>query len=122
MARIAFGATLNGDLGQGRFNTSAGSVAPATTSAAIANGTLRTDVAAAVATLVADGASPTQAHVTTLNNAWGLLNTAIGNAATAAAAANVVLDVDTGVVTTQNGIMAALRELMQTVKGSGLPS
>ena len=53
-------------------------------------GTLNTDVAAlvaakvsvtavanAVATLVADGASPTQAHVTTLNTAWGTLNTGI---------------------------------------------
>jgi hypothetical protein len=35
-------------------------------------------VAADVAVLVADGATPTQAHVTTLNTGWGTLNTAIG--------------------------------------------
>ena len=34
---------------------------------------LITDVAAKVATLVADGASPTQAHVTALNTSWGSL-------------------------------------------------
>lgn len=122
MARIAFGCTLGGDLGQGRFGSSAGSVPPAATSAAIAAGTLTTNVAAAVAALVADGASPTQAHVTTLNTAWGLLATAIAAANTAAAAANVVLDIDTSVVTTQNGVRHALRVLDHALKGSGLPS
>lgn len=122
MARIAFGATLGGNLGEGKFSTSGGSVAPAATAAGVAAGTLTTNVAAAVAVLVADGASPTQAHVNTLNTAWGLLATAIAAANTATAAANVVLDIDTAVVTTQNGVRAAMRELMQTVRGSGLPS
>lgn len=120
MARIAFGATLGGNLGEGRFSTSSGSVAPAITNANTANGTLKTDVAAAVAVLVADGASPTQAHVTTLNVAWGLLATAIAAAATGAAAANVVLDIDNTVVTTRNGVKAAVAELLRTVEGSGL--
>lgn len=120
MARIAFGATLGGNLGEGRFSTSSGSVAPAATNANTANGQLKTDVAAAVAVLVADGASPTQAHVTTLNAAWGLLSTAIAAAATGAAAANVVLDIDNSVVTTRNGVKAAVAELLRTVEGSGL--
>ncbi len=122
MARIAFGCTLGQSLGEGRFSSSSGSAAPATTSAAIANGTLKTDVAAAVAVLVADGASPTQGHVDTLNTAWGLLATAIAAAATGATAANVVLDIDTAVVTTKNGVKAAVREILRTVDGSGLPS
>lgn len=120
MARIAFGASLGGNLGEGRFSTSSGSVAPAITSANIAAGQLTTDVAAAVAVLVADGASPTQGHVNTLNTAWGLLAAAIANAATGAAAANVVLDIDASVVTTRNGVRAALRDIMRTVEGSGL--
>lgn len=41
----------------------------------ILNGPDSTAVAAAVATLVADGATPTQAHVTALNTAWGTLLT-----------------------------------------------
>lgn len=122
MARIAFGCTLGSDLGQGRFSSSAGSVAPASTAAGVAAGTLTTNVAAAVAVLVADGASPTQAHVTTLNTAWGLLATAIAAANTAAAAANVVLDIDTAVVTTQNGVRHAMRLLDKVLQGSGLPS
>ena len=122
MARIAFGATLGGDLGNGRFNTSSGSVAPAATSAGVAAGTLTTNVAAAVAVLVADGASPTQAHVNTLNTAWGLLATAIAAANTATAAANVVLDYDDAVVTTKNGLRAAVRRILHTVDGSGLAS
>ncbi len=120
MARIAFGATLGQSLGEGRFSSSSGSVAPAATSSAVAAGTLTTNVAAAVAVLVADGASPTQAHVNTLNTAWGLLATAIAAADIATAAANVVLDIDTAVVTTRNGVSAAVRELMKTIEGSGL--
>lgn len=122
MARIAFGCTLGGDLGEGRFAAGAGAVTPASVSSGTASGTLTTNVAAAVAVLVADGASPTQAHVNTLNTAWGLLATAIAAANTATTAANAVLDIDTSVITTQNGVRAAMRELMQAVRGSGLPS
>ena len=38
--------------------------------------------AAAIATLVADGATPTQAHVTALNSAWGTLKTALDTLST----------------------------------------
>lgn len=134
MARIAFGCTLGQSLGEGRFSSSSGSLAPLLTSATTADddagtasGTLTTNVAAAVAVLVADGASPTQAHVNTLNTAWGLLATAIATAKTSTAAAkagaagaNVILDIDTAVVTNQNGVRAALRRLTQAVEGSGL--
>lgn len=122
MARIAFGCTLGASLGEGRFGSNSGSVAPASTSSTTAAGTLTTNVAAAVAVLVADAASPTQAHVNTLNTAWGLLATAIAAANTAAAAANVVIDIDTAVVTTRNGVMAAVRDLLRTIDGSGMAS
>lgn len=136
MARIAFGATLGGNLGNGQFNTSSGSLPPNLTAATTADddagtaaGTLTTNVAAAVAVLVADGATPTQAHVNTLNTAWGLLATAIATTKTSTAAAkagvatkNVILDIDAAVVTTKNGVRAALRDIMRTVDGSGLAS
>lgn len=136
MARIAFGATLGGNLGSGQFNTSSGSLPPNLTAATTADddagtaaGTLTTNVAAAVAVLVADGATPTQAHVNTLNTAWGLLATAIATTKTSTAAAkagvatkNVILDIDAAVVTTKNGVRAALRDIMRTVDGSGLAS
>ncbi len=46
-----------------------------------------TTLAAAIATAVADGASPTQAHVTAINNAWTTVKGEIDAAVTAAAAA-----------------------------------
>lgn len=55
-----------------------------------------TAVAAAIAVLVADAASPTAAHVTTLNGAWTTLLALINTAIAAAAAANAQ---DTGTVT-----------------------
>jgi len=134
MARIAFGCTLGQSLGGGAFNTSAGARTPALTAATdadtatgTASGALTADVAAAVAALVADGATPTEEHVTTLNTAWGLLATAIAAAkvstaaaVVAAAPANVVLDIDAAVVTTQNGARAAMRAIEQALKGSGM--
>ena len=120
MARIAFGCTLGQSLGEGRFSSNSGSVAPAATSAGVAAGTLTTNVDAAVTVLVADGASPTQAHVNTLKTAWDLLAAAIAAANTATAAANVVLDIDTAVVTTRNGVKAAVRDLLRAVEGSGM--
>lgn len=61
-----------------------------------------TAVAAAIATLVSDGASPTQGHVNTLNTAWGTFKTALDTlkaqvavvkTATAAAAPSATVDV-----------------------------
>ncbi len=137
MARVAYACTLGASLGEGRFNSLAGGApggsivtlaTTADTDAGTASGQLTTDVAAAVAVLVADGASPTQAHVNTLNTAWGLLATAIATAKTSTAAAkaagasNVVLDIDTAVVTTKNGVRAALRRLLHVIDGSELAS
>lgn len=120
MARVAFGCTLGQSLGSGLYNASAGGRASIVTLANTASGALTTDVAAAVAVLVADGASPTQAHVNTLNTAWGLLATAIAAADAAGGAVNVVLDIDEAVVTSQNAMRAALRKIMQAVEGSGM--
>lgn len=148
MARRAFGSTLGASLGSGRYAATGKGVTPPLTSStaadtatgtaqtdvATAAGTLTTDVAAAVAVLVADGASPTQAHVNTLNTAWGLLATAIATAKTstdaakvataaaltASAPANAVLDIDLAVVTNQNAVKALVDQLVHQVAGSGL--
>lgn len=134
MARIAFKCTLGQSLGNGAFNTQAGASTPLLTSATAADdaagtasGTLADDVAAAVGVLVADGASPTEAHVTTLNTAWGLLATAIAAAKTATAAAkvaadgpDVIVEIDDAVVTTQNGARASLLAVLHTIRGSGM--
>jgi hypothetical protein len=131
VGRVAFGSTLGQSLGNGRFNTTATGAATAiflTTAAddavGTASGALATDVDAAVGVLVADGATPTEAHVTTLATAWSLLATAIADAKTATAAAkalaapaDAILDVNPAVLTTQNGVRAVLRNIEKQLAG-----
>jgi hypothetical protein len=102
------------------------------TVAAVAAQPSSTAVATDIATLVADGASPTQAHVNALNTAWGTFltaltayNTAVGTAntdaataATAAASAvsalgsaDVIILYNTTTVTRGNTFRAALRDI-----------
>lgn len=75
-------------------------------------------VEAAVAVLEADGASPTQAHVNSLRTVWNALVAGLNAHDTA----DVVLDINTSNITTQNAAKAALRELTQVLAGSGLPT
>ena len=78
---------------------------------------------AALATLVADGASPTQAHVTSVNNAYTTYKTAqttyvadVAALSTTAAAAGVSADVtllvNSGNVTKKNQLLIAVREML----------
>lgn len=81
-------------------------------------------VAAALAVLMADGASPTQAHVNTLNSAYGTLATDMANVATdqaavaAAVVGNLVVQFDTSVIATQRLLAAALQKVLFDVKAS----
>lgn len=68
-----------------------------------------TALAAAVATAVADGATPTQAHVTAINNA---LPTVQGD---------LQLSYDTSKITTVNQLKDAFAQLLQAARGSGIP-
>lgn len=78
-------------------------------------------VATDVATLVADGATPTQAHVTTLNTDWGTLNTAIAAAtgSNVIAGADVAVLLDTTAVATHSKLRALIVELLQLLAGNG---
>jgi hypothetical protein len=89
MANVVITASLNQAIPGGGYSVSTGTAPDSVT------------VAANVATLVADGASPTQAHVTTLNTNFGLMN--------AAYTANASLSFDTSAVTTMNQLRALLR-------------
>jgi len=88
-------------------------------------------VAAAVAVLVADGATPTQAHVNTLNTAYGLLATDLTNisadsaALTADTAAisgsgtgDVTLSFNTTTVKNRSALKFVMDALQQRVLGS----
>jgi len=85
MATAEYSATINAARATA---AGSGSVTAAVSAAATASsaGTHGAAFTAALATLVADGASPTQAHVTAVNNAWTTYKTDI-DAATAAGAA-----------------------------------
>lgn len=110
MARAAFSCTLKTTFANnGGFSFLSGSAAAQPSTA---------DVEAAVAVLEGDGASPTEAHVTALRAAWDALVTALGTYG----GADVLLDINTSTLTTQNAVRAALREFERAVAGSGLPS
>lgn len=66
-------------------------------------------VVADTATLVADGASPTQGHVNTLNTDVTALNTALSG--------DVVVVWDGSVVTNKRQLQAALRHALRAVDG-----
>jgi hypothetical protein len=150
MARNAVGITLGQQIGESTYNSSGAAISTASgnlsaldtavdltvTDSALMQGTLKTNVAAAVAQLVTDAGSPTQGHVTTLNTAWGLLSTAMTTVDTDALAAqvlsdaavaetssaNLVVDYDAAIITNMNQLRAALRSALLTLAGSGTPT
>lgn len=68
-------------------------------------------VDAAIVVLVADGASPTQPHVTTLNNAWGPFKTEVAVPHMLVQFDNVVLDT----------VDKKVKALVAIAKAMGLP-
>lgn len=75
-------------------------------------------VATDVATLVSDGASPTQAHVTTLAADWVILKAILDGNQTGAAGA-VVATVDLASVTDWGKLEAAFRYIKKAAIGAG---
>lgn len=97
MARAGFNITVGQSLGDGRYNSS---------SAGNDGGAA---LATAIATAVADGATPTQAHVTAINTAN-----------TAATAADVVVTYDATKVTGLNQLKRVLDEVLRAAQASGM--
>lgn len=99
MALAAVKVTVGQSLGDGRYSSVVkGGAVPGLTT-----------VSANIATLVADGASPTQAHVTTLNTNFTAFSTALGG--------DVVLIWDGSVVTHRNQIRSVLLTMLKAVDG-----
>ena len=97
MANAVITATLNQAIPGGGYSAETSSTTDGST------------VAANIATLVADGASPTQAHVTTLNASWGVFN--------AIRTSNASFIYDTSAVTTMNQARALLRAITKQLEG-----
>lgn len=75
-------------------------------------------VAADTATLVTDGATPTQAHVTTLAADWAILKALI-DAQVTAGANSVTLVFDAAVFSDTGKLAIAFKEFLERVKGTG---
>lgn len=103
-------AVLKGTVGQalpnGKYSTSVGRL----------GGADYTTVAANIATLVADGATPTQGHVTTLNTNWATFKSLVDGQT----GANATLILDLSQVTKMNQVRSILRAYEQALAGSGL--
>lgn len=114
MANSGITVTIRHALPDGNFNVTDGSVADPNSAAPST-----TTVAADVATLVADGATPTQAHVTTLNTDWATFLTAYNSykAGVAALTSHVTLLYDPSQVNTMNKVRAVLRHLELRLAG-----
>jgi hypothetical protein len=109
MARKSVNVKLGQSLGNGRWSSSVkSSDVPSFPSTAT--------VAADVATLVSDGATPTQGHVTTLNTDWGVLNTAAANVSSAVTG-DVSLVWDASVVTSLNALRHAVAVAIRLAEG-----
>lgn len=99
---MAFGAvkiTIGQSLGGGDYSTSVKGGAVPNLAAVVTD----------TATLVADGASPTQGHVTTLNTDVTALNNAM--------AGDVVVVWDGSTITSRRQLRAALRAALKAVEG-----
>lgn len=107
MSNIALTVTVKQALDGGRYSISNGALANPN-----ASPPSTATVAADIATLVADGALPTQAHVTTLNSDWGTFLTAetAYRGGVGALTANVTLLYDPSAITNMNQLRAALKE------------
>jgi hypothetical protein len=127
MARISVGLKVKSSLlgqGTGANFRNVGHFADVTQT--VSSTAVAADIAAvdaAVATLVADGATPTQAHVTTLNTAQGTLDTdwaaLLAGLPGIPAAADVVLSYNATNVVSKNILLRAIDRLVEVVKGSG---
>lgn len=107
---VSFISTLRGS---GKANTApAAAAVDATVAATVA-------VAANVATLVADGASPTQAHVTTLAANWAIL-LAAATVAQTAAGHSVTVTVDVTDISTVTKLNEIFRSVEFYARSSGL--
>lgn len=121
MAARSIIVTLGTDNGDGTFVTKpAGKGDPVVVGAAIPS---FVNLAASMAVLVADGASPTQAHVTTANNDLTTLtaaSVAYNAAMQGAVGSNLVLILDTAVLTTSNKIKSAVAAALQMCRNFGI--
>lgn len=78
--------------------------------------TVNTDVA----TLVADGATPTQAHVTTLDTDWTAYKAALTAYSAASLSGNFAVSIDLAAVTTKRQARACLDAIWQAIQaGAG---
>jgi hypothetical protein len=108
MARLIITATEDAN-GNPSFGTAA---EPNTAAAAVPSATA---FETALAQLVTDGASPTQAHVTSANNAYTTYKAAVTAyvaAVQGSVSADVTLLVNTANVTKKNQVLIAVRELL----------
>lgn len=120
---VSFAANVGSARDSGGFYNATSVGAGAVPLSATVETDLNTTVSGDIDTLVADGASPTQAHVTTLEGHFDTLQTdwAAYKAATdAATTANVSVTFDKTAITSMNQLKSALNNIMLQIAGSGL--
>lgn len=131
MSRQSIQVTLGVGHGEGRYGSSARPTGPGADASSIVADVAtmvaaQTPAAAAMAVLVADGATPTQAHVTTMNTAYGTLATAVATVAADATALNAAVGGDvqiifnTATITTVTQLKRAFDAALQAAASGGI--
>lgn len=116
MARVAVSLSVGSTTpGRERFDNVGHSPDPVPTVVASTYTTDKAAFEAALAVLVADGASPTQAHVTTCNNAYTTFKAELGGNP---AAQDIVLSVDLAKITSVSQINFAVQTLLNILRGN----
>lgn len=120
MASRAISVTLGGTISEGKFHATSKSIGdPTVTAAAIADATA---LSAAMAVLVADAAAPTQAHVTTANNAltsYLALKLAYETAVQGSVSADGVFIWNTTNANTSNKVWSLVTHVLQMLRNLG---
>lgn len=118
MARLALSLSAGSTtIGNENFGPCHGEVDPMP---AVAAATYATDKAAfetALAQLVTDAASPTQAHVTTANNAYTTFKADLGGAS---ATQDLVVSFDKAKISSISSLRAALNLVLKAAEAAGL--
>ena len=118
MATQSVSVTLGTSFPNNEWGTTGGNVADVAANFA-AYDTAATTFAAALATLVADGASPTQAHVTAANNAYTTLAGKYTTLKAQTNGADFLVVINLAVITSRNALLAAWKQALQIFAGSG---
>lgn len=119
MATQSVNITIGQSTGNGQFSINEAANAGDVATSFSAYDTLATTMASTMATLVADGAAPTQAHVTAANNAYTALAASYASLKAQVNGRDFMVIVNLAKITSKNALLAVWNAALNIFSGSG---